>query len=101
MFADASRGKPGLDALHAMGDAYESVMADRDRLMLMLKRWASCDDPEICEVVQGAWRDIVDLAERASGESPEAVSAFFSKGALLTVLMGMEAFMRPEPWSTG
>ena len=71
-----------------MGDAYETVMADRDRLMLMLKCWASCDDPEICEGVRGAWRDLVDLAERASGESPEAVSTFFSKGALLTVLMG-------------
>ena len=99
VFADAARGKEGMDALHAMGDAYETVMVDRDRLMLMLKCWASCDDPEICEAVRGSWRDLVDLAERASGESPEAVSTFFSKGALLTVLMGMEAFTRPEPWS--
>jgi AcrR family transcriptional regulator len=99
VFADASRGKTGLDALHAMGGAYEGVMADRDRLMLMLKCWSSCDDPEICEAVRGAWRDLVDLAERASGESPEVVSTFFSKGALLTILMAMEAFSRPEPWS--
>lgn len=99
VFAEASAGKSGMDALHAMGTAYESVMADRDRLMLMLKCWASCDDPEICEVVRTAWRNLVDLAERTSGESPEAVSAFFSKGALLTILMGMEAFTRPEPWS--
>jgi AcrR family transcriptional regulator len=99
VFAAASAGKTGIDALHAMGDAYESVMADRDRLMLMLKCWASCDDPEICEAVRGAWRNLVDLAERASGESPEVVSTFFSKGALLTILMGMEAFTRPEPWS--
>ena len=82
-----------------MGEAYEAVMADRDRLMLMLKCWASCDDPEICEVVRGGWRDLVDLAERVSGESPEAVSTFFSKGAMLTVLMAMESFTRPEPWS--
>ena len=67
VFADAARGKTGLDALHAMGEAYETVMVDRDRLMLMLKCWASCDDPEICEGVRGAWRDLVDLAERASG----------------------------------
>jgi AcrR family transcriptional regulator len=99
VFADAARGKTGLDALHAMGAAYETVMADRDRLMLMLKCWASCDDPEICESVRSSWRDLVDLAERASGESPEAVSTFFSKGAMLTILMGMEAFSRPEPWS--
>jgi AcrR family transcriptional regulator len=99
VFADAARGKTGIEALHAMGEAYESVMADRDRLMLMLKCWASCDDPDICENVRGAWRDLVDLAERASGEPPEAVSTFFSKGAMLTILMAMEAFTRPEPWS--
>ena len=99
VFADASAGKTGMEALHAMGEVYNTVMADRDRLMLMLKCWASCDDPEICEAVRSSWRDLVDLAERASGESPEAVSTFFSKGALLTVLMGMDAFSRPEPWS--
>ena len=99
VFADAARGKTGIDALYAMGQAYETVMADRDRLMLMLKCWASCDDPDICEAVRGSWRDLVDLAERASGESPEVVSTFFSKGALLTILNGMEAFTRPEPWS--
>mgnify|MGYP003446670634 CR=1 FL=1 len=97
--AEAAGGKTGMDALHAMGEAYESVMADRDRLMLMLKCWASCDDPQICEVVRSAWRDLVDLAERVSGESPEAVSTFFSKGAMLTILMAMESFTRPEPWS--
>jgi len=99
VFAAASAGKTGIDALHAMGEAYDTVMSDRDRLMLMLKCWASCDDPEICEVVRSAWRNLVDLAERSSGESPEVVSTFFSKGALLTILMGMEAFVRPEPWS--
>jgi AcrR family transcriptional regulator len=99
VFADASRGKTGMDALHAMGEAYNIVMADRDRLMLMLKCWASCDDPDICEAVRSSWRDLVDLAERASGAAPEEVSTFFSKGALLTILMGMDAFTRPEPWS--
>ena len=99
VFAEASHGKSGTDALQAMGAVYTTVLADRDRLMLMLKCWASCDDPEICEAVRTSWRNLVDLAERASGASPEEVSMFFSKGALLTVLMGMEAFSRPEPWS--
>jgi AcrR family transcriptional regulator len=99
LFATAARGKTGLDALHAMGDAYQALMQDRERLMLMLKCWASCDDPEICEVVRGAWRNLTDVAERASGEPPEVVAAFFSKGTLLTILMAMEAFTRPEPWS--
>ena len=99
VFAEASRGKTGMEALHAMGAAYEYGLKDRDRLLLMLKSWASCDDPEVCEVVRGCWRNLVDLAERVSGESPEAVSTFFSKGVMLTVLMAMESFTRPEPWS--
>src|SRR3954469_19667089 len=35
VFADAAADKQGLDALHAMGEAYQDVMSDRDRLMLM------------------------------------------------------------------
>jgi AcrR family transcriptional regulator len=99
VFADASRGKTGTEALDAMGKVYTTTIADRNHLMLMLKCWASCDDPEICDVVRSCWRDLVDLAERTSGEPPEVVSAFFSKGALLTVLMAMDAVSRPEPWS--
>jgi AcrR family transcriptional regulator len=99
VFADAARGKTGIDALEAMGEAYNIVLGDHDRLMLMLKCWASCDDPEICEAVRSSWRDLVDLAERSSGLGVEEVSLFFSKGALLTILMGMDAFTRPEPWS--
>ena len=76
--------RPGWTPSTRWAKPTNTVMADRDRLMLMLKCWASCDDPEICEAVRGAWRDLVDLAERASGESPEVVSTFFSKGALLT-----------------
>lgn len=99
VFAEAARGKSGMEALHAMGAAYESGLEDRDRLLLMLKSWASCDDPEICELNRACWRNLVDLAERASGEPPEAVSTFFSKGVMLTILMAMETFTRPEPWS--
>lgn len=99
VFAQAAAGKQGMEALHAMGEAYETVMADRERLLLMLKCWASCDDSEICEAVRAAWRNLADLAERASGEPPEVVSTFFSNGALLTILMAMDAFSRPEPWS--
>lgn len=99
VFVDASAGKTGFEALQAMGDVYDTVIADRDRLMLVLKCWASCDDPEICEAVRASWRNLVDLAERVSGASPEIVSAFFAKGSLLTILTAMEAFSRPEPWS--
>jgi AcrR family transcriptional regulator len=99
VFERASRGKQGDEALAAMGEGYKEVLADWDRLQLQLKCWASCDDPDVCERVRAAWRDLVELVEQRSGASPDRVASFFAKGALLTVLQGMDVFGRPEPWS--
>jgi AcrR family transcriptional regulator len=100
MFTTAAAGKTGREALEAMGDAYTARMSqDRDRLMLMLKCWASCDDPEICAVSREAWRQLTAIAEGISGEPPDVVSAFFANGVLLTIFMSMQLFERPEPWA--
>jgi AcrR family transcriptional regulator len=99
VFSDAARGKSGREALTAMGQAYSTVIQDRDRLMLMLKCWTSCDDPDICRVVRGAWRNLVELAEQASGEPAEVISEFFARGVLITIFMSMRLFEEPEPWS--
>ncbi|MGL6280661.1 MAG: TetR/AcrR family transcriptional regulator [Gaiella sp.] len=99
VFERASRGKSGVEALHAMGEAYNEILEDRDRLQMQLKCWASCDDPEVRALVRQTWRDLVDLVEQRSGASNEIVAGFFAKGVLLTVLQGMDVFARPEPWS--
>jgi len=100
VFEEAAKGRTGVDALHAMGEAYNDIMQDRDRLMLMLKSWTSCDDPEIARIMRSGWRNLVDLAERASGESPAVVSRFFSCGMLITILMSMNLVEDPEPWAS-
>ena len=50
------------------------------------------------EAVRGVWRDLVELAERVSGEPSEVVSAFFARGMLLNVLNAMQLFEDPTPW---
>jgi AcrR family transcriptional regulator len=100
VFARAAEGKSGVDVLHAMGDAYAEVMQDRDRLMLMLKSWTSCDDPDIARHTRSAWRNLVDLAEQASGEPADVVSRFFADGMLITIFMSLNLVDDPEPWST-
>jgi AcrR family transcriptional regulator len=99
VFERASRGKTGQEALKAMGEAYQELIADRERLQLMLHCFAaSADDPEIRESGRRVWRDLVELAERTSGEPPEVISAFFGKGMLLNVLSAMRVFEDPTPW---
>ena len=98
VFERASRGKTGQEALHAMGDAYTELIEDRERLQLMLQCFAGCEDPEVREAVRKVWRDLVELAERVSGESPEVLSTFFAKGMLLNVLNAMRLFEDPTPW---
>jgi AcrR family transcriptional regulator len=98
-FERASRGKHGEEALKARGEAYTGLIEDREHLQLMLQCVAGAgDDPDVREGVRRVWRDLVELAERASGEPPEVVSAFFARGMLLNVLSAMQLFEDPTPW---
>jgi AcrR family transcriptional regulator len=98
-FERASRGKTGEEALLAMGDAYQQLIEDRERLQLMLQCMAAAaDDPEIREGMRRVWRDLVELVERVGGGTQAEVSAFFAKGMLLNVLNAMRLFDEPAPW---
>jgi AcrR family transcriptional regulator len=97
-FERASRGKSGQAALQAMGETYTGLIEDRERLLLMLQCFAGCEDADVRESVRQVWSDLVQLAERASGEPPEVISAFFAKGMLLNVLNAMQLFEDPTPW---
>ena len=98
VFERASRGKSGEEALHAMGEAYRGLIADRERLQLMMQCMAAAaDDPDIREAMKRTWRDLVELTER-SGEDAEVISGFFAKGMLLNVLNAMRLFDEPTPW---
>ena len=97
-FEQASRGKTGEEALHAMGDAYQQLIEDRERLQLMLQCFAAAEDPEIRDDLRRVWRDLVELVERVGGGTPEEISTFFAKGMLLNVLNAMRLFDDPTPW---
>jgi AcrR family transcriptional regulator len=100
VFERASRGKTGEEARRAMGDAYQELIADRERLQLMMQCMAAAaDDPEIRESVRRVWRDLVELVARVTGGTDEETAAFFAKGMLLNVLNAMGAFEEPAPWS--
>src|SRR5436309_11346405 len=73
-FQRAAEGKRGVEALEAMGEAYQNMLADRNRLRAQMQAYAACDDPDICEVVRNGYGDIVSYVERVSGLPPEEVA---------------------------
>ena len=100
LFARAAEGKRGEEALEAMGNAYvERLRKDRTQLLAQMQAYAACDDPEIREVVQNGYGDLVAYAQRVSGLPAVEISRFFATGMLLNVLASMQVMTDPEPWA--
>ena len=99
-FQRASEGTRGEDALHAIGEAYgEALETNRTYLLLQMQAYAACDDPDVCEVVQNGYGDLVAYVERVSGLDQATVSTFFAKGMLMNVLASMQLQTPTEPWA--
>ena len=99
LFARAAEGRRGAEALEAMGKAYvERLRTDRTQLLAQMQAYAACDDPEIRQVVQDGYGDLVAYVERVSGLPAEAVTGFFATGMLLNVIASMGLAESREPW---
>ena len=85
-----------------MGKAYvERLRTDRTQLLAQMQAYAACDDPEIREVVQNGYGDLVAYVERVAGACRRRRSpSFFAKGMLLNVIasMGLGTSEHAEPW---
>jgi AcrR family transcriptional regulator len=99
IFQRAAEGKRGEEALKAMGEAYRTLLEDRNRLRAQMQSYAACDDPEICEVVRAGFGDIVTYVERVSGADEATVSGWFAKGMLMNVMASMDLLNLDEPWA--
>ncbi len=88
----AAEGKRGEEALEAIGDAYEALLAsDRTYLRAQMQAYAACDDPEVAAVVRGGFGDLVAYVERVSGLPTQDTARFFAIGMLMNVLASMQA----------
>jgi hypothetical protein len=98
--ADAARGKRGPEALEAVGEAYQGMLAE-DPILLLLQLQCQVhahDDPQIRGEVRELWRDLVALVEDHTGGDLQETSSFFARGMLLNTLMAMHLFEDPTPW---
>jgi len=101
MFQRAAEGVRGQEALDAIGSAYvEQLKADPVRLRGQMQAYAACHDPEIRDVVQQGYGDLVAYVERVSDLPASEVTGFFAMGMLLNVFAAMEQFDdATEPWA--
>jgi AcrR family transcriptional regulator len=99
LFAEASGGLQGEEALHAMGRAYKTmVREDPRRLRGQMQAYAACDDPEVAAVVRRNFGRLVDLVE-TKGADPERAMSFFAAGMLINVMASMGVLGGEEPWA--
>ena len=95
----ASEGKRDQEALHAMGEAYMALLANRSRLLLQMQAYAACDEPEVREAVREGFGDLFTWCERVSGQSSGEVTQFFAFGMLLNVVASMDLLDSDEGWA--
>jgi len=98
-FGTAAGDLSGQDALAAMGDAYDQLLADRGLLLTQLQIYAACDDPEIRDATRRGFRDLWQLVERITGLPYEDVVLFFAMGMLMNVAAAMDLPAVDERWA--
>ena len=89
-FVNAARGVPEPERLHAMGNAYAELLADRTSLLFQMQSYAACADPEIQAQVRRCYGELMREVQRLSGATPEQLWRFFSNGMLLNVVASLD-----------
>ena len=89
-FVNAARGVTEPERLHAMGNAYAELLADRTSLLFQMQSYAACADPEIQAQVRRCYGELVREVQRLSGATPEQLWRFFSNGMLLNVIASLD-----------
>ena len=102
LFVRAAEGAEarGLVPIDAMGEAYNSLLARRDELLLLLQAFAAGGDPDIQAKVRARYRELVAEVARRSGAEPQAIFEFFAAGMMLTVAAALdmpEFYGHPSP----
>lgn len=100
MFHTASAGLRGEEALKAMGEAYvDRLTTEPVYLRSQMQAYAACADPEIREVVQRGYGELVEYVERVGGVPADRVAHFFAKGMLLNVIASMDLLNADAGWA--
>ena len=100
VFRSAAGSLRGEEALHAMGEAYVSmVTGDRTMLLAQMQAYAACDDADVREAMTTGYGRLHLFVETVSGLDQETVATWFAHGMLLNVVAAMDLWGTREPWA--
>ncbi|MFK4100845.1 TetR/AcrR family transcriptional regulator [Streptomyces sp. NPDC019531] len=95
-FEEASRGLEGEEALHAMGDAYTRLIAERpERLMMQMQMYVAVGAAEqegdhgFGEAVRAGWMRLWDTVHLPLGADVDETTTFLACGMLINCLVAM------------
>ncbi|MFE9023258.1 TetR/AcrR family transcriptional regulator [Streptomyces sp. NPDC007808] len=96
MFAEASEGLEGEEALQAMGEAYRKVVSEQpERLMMQMQMYlavAAADeegDHDFGESVRVGWMRLWDTVHLPLGADVDKTTTFMAYGMLINCLVAM------------
>jgi len=98
-FEKSADGLVGQEALTAMGNAYQDLLADCQWLLLQMQMYVESHDPEIRDAARAGFADLWATVERVSGASEEDVVQFFAIGMLLNTAAAMELDELDDRWA--
>jgi AcrR family transcriptional regulator len=98
-FVQAAEGLTGDEALNAMAEAYQELLADRDLLLCQLHTYAACADPEVQEAARGCYGHLWRTAEMLSGVDADSMRMFFAMGMLCNVIVALDLPGLDEKWA--
>ncbi|GAB7103732.1 TetR family transcriptional regulator [Streptomyces phaeofaciens JCM 4814] len=96
MFEEAAEGLEGEEAVHAMGNAYAKVIAERpERLMMQMQTYLAVaaaeaeGDHEFGDAVRAGWMRLWDTVHVPLGADVDETTTFMAYGMLINCLVAM------------
>lgn len=84
------------EPLHVMTDAWGVLMEDRELMLILLQGYATCEDPDIRDLMQGWTQDVFERMEALKGVGTDRSHDFFAAGMLYLVAASMDLPARVE-----
>ncbi|MEV8016708.1 TetR/AcrR family transcriptional regulator [Streptomyces sp. NPDC086554] len=107
VFQKAAEGLEGEEVVHAMGQAYQALIADDpDKLLMQMQMYVAvasaeeAGDREFGQAVRAAWMEMYDTVRLAMGADIGEATQFLAYGMLVNVLVSM-GFQRDHRVWTG